>query len=93
MNEHSFIKCEAVKTAYRQNKTGIVVSFLLHPNDFSSELALAPIGTRVLLAVAELGEIESGNEPEKELYVAQQNYRAEDVATGSESDKRDADNF
>ena len=56
MTEHSFIKCEAVKTAYRQNKSGIVVSFLLHPSEFSSELAIAPIGTRVILAVAEIKE-------------------------------------
>lgn len=54
MTEHSFTKCEAVKYAYRQNKNGIVVSFLLHPSEFSSELAIAPIGTRVLLAVAEI---------------------------------------
>jgi hypothetical protein len=52
--EHSFVKAEAVKVSYRQTKDGMVVAFAIHPNDMPPELALAPVGTRVLLAVAEL---------------------------------------
>lgn len=54
MTEHSFIKCEALKYAYRQTSKGVVISFLLHPNEVPKELATAPINTRVLLAVAEI---------------------------------------
>jgi hypothetical protein len=59
MAEHSFTKCEAVKTAYRQTKEGMVISFAIHPSDLPPELALAPVGTRVLLAVAEIGDDET----------------------------------
>jgi hypothetical protein len=52
--DHSFVKAEAVKVSYRQTKDGMVVAFAIHPNDMPPELALAPVGTRVLLAVAEL---------------------------------------
>lgn len=55
---HSFVKCEAVKVSYRQTKDGMVVAFAIHPNDMPSELALAPVGTRVLLAVAEITDEE-----------------------------------
>lgn len=54
MTEHSFVRCEAIKTSYRQTKDGMVISFAIHPNDLPPELALAPVGTRVLLAVAEI---------------------------------------
>lgn len=52
------IHCEAVKVSYRQTKDGMVVSFAIHPNDMPSELALAPVGTRVVLAIAAIGDDE-----------------------------------
>lgn len=42
---------EAVKCALRQSKDGVVVSFVLHPNDDASHLLSMPIGQRVMLAV------------------------------------------
>jgi hypothetical protein len=64
MPNHNFVKCEAVKVSYRQNKDGMVVSFAIHPSDLPPELALAPVGTRVLLAVAEIVEGKAEPEPE-----------------------------
>ncbi len=52
--EHSFTKAEALYYAMRKSKDGIIVSFVIQPADFSLDLAIAPIGTRVLLATAEL---------------------------------------
>lgn len=47
---------EAKKHAYRQTQEGVVVSFVVHPNDVSSELATAPLGTRYMMAFAEIGD-------------------------------------
>lgn len=52
--EHNFTTVEAVKVAYRQTKDGMVVSFAIHPSDMPGPLALAAVGTRMLLAVAEI---------------------------------------
>lgn len=52
--EHSFTKAEAKYYAMRKSKDGIIISFVIHPADFSNDLALAPIGTRMLLAIAEI---------------------------------------
>jgi len=49
---------EAKKHAYRQTQDGIVVSFVIHPNDMPEHLALAPLGTRFGVAVAEIGDDE-----------------------------------
>lgn len=50
--------CEARKAAYRQTAQGLVVSFVVHPNDMPNELATAPLGTRYYLALAEIGDDE-----------------------------------
>jgi hypothetical protein len=50
--------CEARKTAYRQTKEGVVVSFVIHPNDVPDSVALAQLGTRYLLALVEIGDDE-----------------------------------
>lgn len=47
---------EAKKHAYRQTQDGIVVSFVVHPNDVSAVLAVSPLGTRYMVAFAEIGE-------------------------------------
>lgn len=47
---------EAKKHAYRQTQDGIVVSFVIHPNDMSSALATAALGTRYMVAFAEIGD-------------------------------------
>lgn len=58
---------EAKKHAYRQTQEGVVVSFVVHPNDVSSELATAPLGTRYMVAFSEIGDDDkpAQKEPEK----------------------------
>lgn len=58
MTEHSFTQAEAVFYAMRKTRDGTVVSFVLHPNELSEKLLAAPIGTRLLIAVAEISEDE-----------------------------------
>lgn len=53
---------EAKKHAYRQCQDGIVVSFLIHPADISSEIAMAALGTRFMVAFSEIGEDEKPKE-------------------------------
>ena len=57
--------CEAKKHAYRQTQDGIVVSFVLHPNEVPDDLALAALGTRYILAMTRIGDDEEPQEPEK----------------------------
>lgn len=47
---------EAKKHAYRQTQDGIVVSFVIHPNDVDAAFAVAPLGTRYMVGFAEIGE-------------------------------------
>lgn len=49
---------EAKKHSYRQTQDGIVVSFVIHPNEMPQHLALAPLGTRFGVAVSEITENE-----------------------------------
>lgn len=53
---------EAKKHAWRQVQDGIVLSFVIHPNDLPKALALAPLGTRYMVAVAEIGDDEKPKE-------------------------------
>jgi hypothetical protein len=57
------IKVDAIKYAYRQNKDGFVVSFVIHPNDAHKELANADIGSQWELTLVGLDE--DGNAPQK----------------------------
>ncbi len=50
--------CEAKKMAYRQSREGLVVSFVIHPNDMPDALAVAPLGQRYMLALAAIGDDE-----------------------------------
>lgn len=47
---------EAKKHAFRQTQEGVVISFVLHPNDVTPELAAAPLGTILEIAYREPGE-------------------------------------
>ncbi len=49
---------EAKKYAYRQTKDGMVLSFVLHPDDVPKEMATAPIGQRYMLACAQIDDYE-----------------------------------
>lgn len=59
---------EAKKHAYRQTQDGIVVSFVVHPSALPKELALADLGTRFMVAFAEIGD----DEKPKQAPVAQE---------------------
>jgi hypothetical protein len=48
------LHCEAKKHAYRQTQDGVVVSFVLHPQEVPEGLATAALGTRYVLALVEV---------------------------------------
>lgn len=52
------LHCEAKKHAYRQTQDGVVISFVLHPQEVPDGLATAPLGTRYQLVVVEIGDDE-----------------------------------
>lgn len=52
------LSCEAKFYALRKSKDGIIVSFVLHPNEVPDGLMLAEIGTRYMLALVEIGDDE-----------------------------------
>jgi hypothetical protein len=56
------IHCEAKKHAYRQTQDGVVVSFVLHPQEVPEGLATAPLGARYVLALVELNDDETPKE-------------------------------
>ncbi|HEV2673270.1 MAG TPA: hypothetical protein VGV37_01930 [Aliidongia sp.] len=56
--------CEALKYAYRQTKDGIVVSFVVHPDDIPDRMASAPLGTRLILSVAEMADDDTPAQPD-----------------------------
>lgn len=49
---------EGKKHAIRQTQDGWVVSFVVHPNDMTPEFAASPLGTRLMIGYAEIGEDE-----------------------------------
>src|SRR3990167_1866168 len=49
---------EVKKHAYRQTQDGIVISFVMHPNEVPDTLATAPLGTRYMAALVEIGDDE-----------------------------------
>ena len=49
---------EAKQFAYRHRKDGMILSFVLHPNDMPNEIAISNIGTRYMVAVVEIGDDE-----------------------------------
>jgi hypothetical protein len=59
------LHCEMVKYAYRQTKDGVVVSFVVHPNDVPAELSSSHIGSRYMVALVELGDDETPKKPSK----------------------------
>lgn len=50
--------CEAKLHGFRRTQDGIVVSFVLHPQEVPQCLALDPLGQRYMLAVAQIGDDE-----------------------------------
>lgn len=60
------LSVEVKKHAYRQTQDGIVISFVMHPNDVSPDLAAAALGTRYMAALVEIGDDEQPVEKPKE---------------------------
>lgn len=62
------IPVEVKKHSYRQTKDGIVISFVMHPNDVSPELAASALGTRYMAALVEIGDDEQPVEKPKRAW-------------------------
>jgi hypothetical protein len=61
------IHFEGVKHAYRQTKDGVVISFVVHPHDVPKGLADAPLGSRYIVALVQVGDDEQPvHQPAKE---------------------------
>ena len=58
----SKITCEVLKSAWRQTKDGFVLSLVIHPQDVSSRLATAEIGTRFEMTLVEITDDEPNAE-------------------------------
>lgn len=56
--------CEAKKHGFRQTQDGVVVSFVLHPQEVPAALTLASLGTRYMLVFAEIGDDEKPKQHE-----------------------------
>lgn len=54
--QHSFTTYEAIKIAYKQQIEGNVVTFRLNFDQDVSSLANLPLGSRVVLAIAQVKE-------------------------------------
>lgn len=65
----ALVKVEAKKHAYRQTKDGIVISFVLHPNDVDAALAASPLGTVYALGIV---EVPAGVSAPEELFADQE---------------------
>lgn len=50
-NERPIASCEATKHSYRQTSRGVVISFLVHPDNVQQEFASMPLGDVVKLYV------------------------------------------
>lgn len=66
MNDFPQIECK--KHAYRQTQDGVVISFVVHPNDVTPDLASAPLGTRYMAVLVELNDNETAKPPSKHNY-------------------------
>ncbi len=58
------IQFEAKKHAWRQTQDGVVVSFVVHPNEMHAGFAVAPLGTRYQVVVVQLGDDDQPVSPE-----------------------------
>src|SRR5579859_3574881 len=66
------LPCEMVKYALRQTKDGIVVSFVVHPNDIPAALQTSHIGSRWMAALVQIGDNEQPVQQQKESHAAPQ---------------------
>lgn len=52
------VHCEAKLHAFRRTQDGVVVSFVVHPSEVPQCLALDPLGSRYMIALAAIGDDE-----------------------------------
>ena len=60
-----FPQIECKKHAYRQTQDGVVISFVVHPNDVSPHLAAADLGTRYTMVLVEMNDNETAKPPQQ----------------------------
>ena len=53
---------EAKLHGFRRTQDGVVISYVIHPNDVKAELATAALGTRYVIAFEEINDDETANE-------------------------------
>jgi hypothetical protein len=53
---------EARKIGMRQNKEGVIISLVVQPDDWSSALAMVPIGARLMIGWSEINDDETKKE-------------------------------
>lgn len=51
---------EAINYALRKSKDGVIVSFVVHPNDVDAALTALPIGARIVIGWEEVVEAPKG---------------------------------
>lgn len=61
---------EAKLHGFRRTQDGVVISYTVHPSDLSAEMALAPLGTRYMVAFSQIGDDERPTELAQETQVA-----------------------
>ena len=87
------VNCEVRKIAYRQSKDGIVVSFVVHPNEMPAGLATSQLGTRYILALVELDdedmpkEVRPHSEPRRSVSADKTPPASEDSTTPARARK------
>lgn len=47
---------EGIKYSYNQRQAGIVIAFVVHPENMPDYVALAPLGSRVMVTLTEIGD-------------------------------------
>lgn len=57
---------EGIKYSYNQRQAGIVIAFVVHPENMPDYVALAPLGSRVMITLTEIGDDERAVEPKAE---------------------------
>lgn len=90
------ISCEMVKYAYRQTKDGVVVSFVVHPNDVPAALSTSHIGSRYMAVLVQIGDDErpiplKEKEQAKPETVSPATPRRLDKPAGAKRDWREVD--
>lgn len=69
------ISFEVRKIAWRQSKEGLVVSFVIHPDDVNADFAVAALGTRYMVALAKIGDDEQPEPIRQQMVSAPANDR------------------